>query len=646
LVAAAARNGTGIMGIAYEATIIGLRADSPGSCAGTGGCTFGDTAIAAGIDRAVTNGAKVINLSFGGGSAGSQVQAAVGRAASGGVVVVVSAGNEGDSATPTSDPNNPDPFAASLRAAGNGNGNVIIAGSVNGAGTISSFSNRAGNEANWYLGALGENICCTYENGTIKTTTQNGQQYVTVWNGTSFSAPQISGAAALLRQAFPKLTAAQVVNLLLTTARDAGAAGVDATYGRGILDITNAFAPKGATSLAGTNTALPLTSTSVITSAAMGDALSHGQLKTVVLDSYARAYTIDLAANGSAVAPVLKLIGSLSSPLRQVTTGTDRLALAFSVDAARQIAGLPWKQQLRLSTDDATSAKVRAARIIGRMSPKTSFGFAYAQGTDGLAAQLRGRDQPAFLIAGDPLDDVGFGRRDLSAWALHQSIGPWALTVTAEHGGAIPGARVPGDLLERRENRDTAARYGVALDRNFGRLETSLGMSRLAENHTILGARLLDALGNGGSHSVFVDANLGWRLSDAWRIGAAWRQGSTTTRLGGTLTTPSRLVSNSWAFDASRYGVFGARDSLSFRLSQPLRVASGGLNFLLPVAYSYDTLTATREVRTLSLAPGGREVAGEIGWRGPLGPGWGAERCSTAKTRAHVQPVRRQGLGI
>jgi hypothetical protein len=53
------------------------------------------------------------------------------------VVVVVSAGNDGTA--------NPDAFASAVRAAGNGN--VIIAGSVDSNNTISSFSDRAGTEA-------------------------------------------------------------------------------------------------------------------------------------------------------------------------------------------------------------------------------------------------------------------------------------------------------------------------------------------------------------------------------------------------------------------------------------------------------------------------------------------------------------------
>ncbi|MFX6119076.1 S8 family serine peptidase, partial [Acinetobacter baumannii] len=73
-----------------------------------------------------------------------------------------------------------------------------------------------------------------------------------------FSAPQISGAVALLAQAFPTLTGAQIVSILYQSARDAGAPGVDSTYGNGILDLTRAFQPLGAASLSSTRAPVSL----------------------------------------------------------------------------------------------------------------------------------------------------------------------------------------------------------------------------------------------------------------------------------------------------------------------------------------------------------------------------------------------------
>ena len=57
----------------------------------------------------------------------------------------------------------------------------------------------------------------------------------------------MAGALALLLEAFPNLTGRQAVDILLRTARDAGDAGPDVIYGRGLLDIAQAFKPVGAT---------------------------------------------------------------------------------------------------------------------------------------------------------------------------------------------------------------------------------------------------------------------------------------------------------------------------------------------------------------------------------------------------------------
>ena len=65
-----ARNGLGIHGVAFDATLLVARTDTPGSCTGTGGadpgCSHNDNNIARGVDLAVTAGARVINMSLGG----------------------------------------------------------------------------------------------------------------------------------------------------------------------------------------------------------------------------------------------------------------------------------------------------------------------------------------------------------------------------------------------------------------------------------------------------------------------------------------------------------------------------------------------------------------------------------------------------
>ncbi|WP_302789002.1 S8 family serine peptidase, partial [Escherichia coli] len=55
--------------------------------------------------------------------------------------------------------------------------------------------------------------------------------------GTSMAAPMVSGAAAVLMQRFPYMTASQIASVLLTTATDLGEKGVDAVYGWGKLNL-------------------------------------------------------------------------------------------------------------------------------------------------------------------------------------------------------------------------------------------------------------------------------------------------------------------------------------------------------------------------------------------------------------------------
>ena len=54
-------------------------------------------------------------------------------------------------------------------------------------------------------------------------------------NGTSFSAAYVSGLAALLKQRFPDLTPAQIINRITATARHPGG-GVDNYVGAGVID--------------------------------------------------------------------------------------------------------------------------------------------------------------------------------------------------------------------------------------------------------------------------------------------------------------------------------------------------------------------------------------------------------------------------
>jgi hypothetical protein len=630
LVAAAARDNTGVLGVAWNATVMALRADTPGSCISDSGasdteddCSFADSTIASAVNHAVANGAKVINLSLGGGSPELALRRAVQNAVAAGTLIVVSAGNDGTA--------NIDSFAAELDSAGGGG--VIVAGSVDENGVISDFSNRAGNQPNHYLAARGEGVCCTYDNGSLYI---DDEGFAYVVSGTSFSAPQIAGAAALLAQAFPRLTGVQIVDILLRSAFDAGASGTDTIYGRGILDIARAFQPVGTTSLAGSTAAVALGDSSGSTSPAMGDSAGTASLATVVLDDYQRAFGVDLGGTMRGAPVSEPLHGSLGVQRRQVVAGNEKATLAFTIDASGKHGEMPRIAQLSMPHEDAEGARVLAARVALQLSPGTQVGFAFAQSADGLVAQLQGQDRPAFMIAGGAAGDEGLYRSTDAALAVRRQLGPWGLTLSADRGETL-SASVMRRAAEMRGERDRGdvQSYGLGLDRRFGDLRAALGLNWMREDATMLGARFHEAFGLSGADTLFLDAEAGWAFADDWRLGAAMRNGWTFARSGGSVAGGSQLTSRAWSLDLTRSAVFAPQDSLAFRISQPLRVENGGLNLSLPIAYSYETLSPTYGIRSLSLAPQGRELTGEIAWRGPLFSGDAAASLFYRKDPGH-----------
>ncbi|HEY0502646.1 MAG TPA: S8 family serine peptidase [Lysobacter sp.] len=85
---------------------------------------------------------------------------------------------------------------------------------------------------------------CLAAPGTVAVTgTADGPTSPTYWRwaGTSLAAPQVSGAAALVWQAFPFFTNDNVRQTLLGTATDLGPSGIDPVFGNGLLNIQAAM---------------------------------------------------------------------------------------------------------------------------------------------------------------------------------------------------------------------------------------------------------------------------------------------------------------------------------------------------------------------------------------------------------------------
>lgn len=216
---AASFDGVGTMGVAYGATFLAIRVDLEGSCPTQ--CAARGADVARGIDYALAHRAKVIGVPLIGPRRLPSLEAALGRAAAAGAVVVAAAGNEGHG-----EPSWPARYASDPRFANA----MIVAGASTYKGQLADWSSKAGATQARYIAAPGHNVVV---NCTAK--------FCNLVSGTSYSVSYVVGAIALILERHPRLDPQQAAAILLSGARDIGRSGVDAKSGRGVLDVARAL---------------------------------------------------------------------------------------------------------------------------------------------------------------------------------------------------------------------------------------------------------------------------------------------------------------------------------------------------------------------------------------------------------------------
>jgi len=182
------------------------------------GATFSDVDEAAGIVWAVDHGARIVNLSLSGSQSSPTERAAVRYATKKGVLLVAAAGNGGQSGNRTSYP------AALLGREG------LVVGASTATGTRAAFSTTGR-----YVDLLAPGVGVL---GAIAGTAANtlftpalGTAGYGVGSGTSYSAPEVAGAAALVWAANPLLSATSVASMISSTASGHGVWSTDLGFG-------------------------------------------------------------------------------------------------------------------------------------------------------------------------------------------------------------------------------------------------------------------------------------------------------------------------------------------------------------------------------------------------------------------------------
>jgi subtilisin family serine protease len=208
IIAAEGNNGVGVTGVMWRAALMSLRVlDGSGT---------GDVAGAVeAIDYATAHGASVINVSWGAPHLSQALAGALARAGQRGVLVVCSAGNEGNNIEGIGRY----PAAYNLP-------HVISVAATDNSGQLTSWSNWGG--ARVSIAAPGVDILTTARGGDYRPVT-----------GSSYAAPHVTGVAGLVRTLRPRLSAGHTRALIMK-----GVRGVAALQGK--------VASKGVVNAAGT----------------------------------------------------------------------------------------------------------------------------------------------------------------------------------------------------------------------------------------------------------------------------------------------------------------------------------------------------------------------------------------------------------
>ena len=566
-VALAARDAKGIQGVAPEATLLALKIAGPdmSNVSPTSGpVPEGDgpnsALIAPAITYAVEKGAFVISMSlngFAGGQIAVEQRKAMDLVRTSDRLFVQSVSNDvgqdsfSGQVTETmvgTDMTNKDWFLFGIRVDRN-----LQAPSGN--GTPGALADRT-------LAVIASNIDVVGKDGTLTTVT-----------GNSFAAPAIAGAAALLKQYWPQLGGKVISRILLDTATDLGAAGVDEKFGAGLLNVEKAMqAQAPASAFAGAQTALARFS-SLAMSAPFGGAVTVADKigSMTVVDRYGRDFRMTGAAGVSSRGSGL-LAGAMLTPIDPPWMLASAADERFGFASSTTTTGY-W-QGARSSRPAVMSFSPARGQIV-------TLGVNVAVGQGG-------------SLAGSPLRGIGATTVGMSS--------SWT-------GSGWSASVASGISHDRRTGQRT-----VAIMTPLG---IGLELTDLAERGRVLGLSGGQDLGLEGASTTM--ATLTMRRTVAGLMLSARATAANTRVRGGSelMRFDQPVLGTAFAVEAAR-GLLGGVATLG--LSSPLRVERARATMLVPVTYDLMSGALATRMAVVDLVPKARELDVELGWSAALSP--------------------------
>ncbi|MGI9437817.1 MAG: S8 family peptidase [Geminicoccaceae bacterium] len=630
-IAAGARNNNGVMGVAFNAGIVAYQAGSanpnnPNSAVlDTNAIATSIRAAAGGFDIPNTE-ADIINMSLGSPLSGplllntGEVVAANENAASPAIeaslrfavgndkLVVVSAGND-FSSLPAFEDSLGLPrgtivdigadFPAQFASRPDLSNGMIAVMAVDANNRRASFSNSCLGVANRCLAAPGVNFQGALPGGGIGN----------IGSGTSYAAPMVSGAAAVVQAAFG-VTPQEAGNRLLSTATDLGAAGTDQVFGRGLLNLENALSPQGTLVVATTTSADGPRVTLADSRLALGSSLAlNGDgaallSRAVTLDDDNFPFAVDLGKSAKVQSRTTGLNAFVgSTDLVTKTVSAEGATVALTLDEAPELDAA---NRAEFAKSD-TALQEERARPSMQLQSELGDGIdmflainGSSQTSSGLVTSLPdGGDffQPTTFLS--PYDQLA-GSASGGGTSLKISENT-ELSISAFTGSEEDGAREA--LMQKVE----------LAHKTVGDVELRFSYGLVQESGGFLGSETTGAFGaSSGGNSQYIDLSVLAPLSKTVSLFGGYSQGRTSAsaRSASLLSNYSTLRSEAFGAGLVMTGVAEEGDGLSMMIGQPLRVAEGSADVTVPVGRTEDG-RIVQERGTLDLSPDGREIAFE-----------------------------------
>ena len=611
----ATKNDEGMMGVAYNATIIPVKVDLDiGGLEGlstaadkadivnvsimvgsqlTGGRNYATKSAAAAAFESALNNQPTSGLLDG-----------YRAAAAGNKILVFAAGNYVGSDSGAIPPYDPQPLSLALLSdlfngkkkhedgkTYNLTNLLVNVVSVNRDGdnySLAAYSPKCGVTKNYCIAApggvsyTGDMIYSTVRTAEGTESSDYGYEGLV---GTSQAAPIVSGALAVIKGAFPHLTNQQVVQILFETATDLGEKGVDEIYGHGLVNLDAATDPIGLTKIplsgkaSGASVSASNSSTTVPTS--LSGVAKVLPAKMVVLDKYDRAFPMATSSFVHVAKRENKLDGRFKSFMRgdeKVVATNDNFTMAYSE---------------RRSNLNGKGMQHGSVSFEFKPTAKWSFKSYYTENTETSGGTYFER------LMQSPYAKMKEAWGGAVSYDLSKN---WKATVTGQVGQN--GFVNEDDLNDMERNKvsllQSTLQYNGLKKVGF---KVTAGMTN--EQGSTLGMWGRGAFKSGNSKTAFVGAGVTLNLTDALTIEGMYYSGKTQVSNSRSLVQMSNLKSDSFAVTAA----WKANENRIFGLQfvSPLRVRRGTATVDLPVARDAYQDIMYRESVKADLKPSARE---------------------------------------